>query len=575
MKGVIETFFRFKAYFKDYIFHFCVAIFGMILASAGTAASAYLVKPVLDQIFVDKNKELLYLLPYAIIAVYFAKSLGTYLQSYFSAYIGHDIVRRFRARLLAHLIYLDMSFFNRYRSGELISRNTNDIERIRSIVSSMLPELGREFITALGLLGVVIYQSPKLALFALIIFPVAIYPLSLLARKIKQISKLSQEKTSDMTAALSEIFSNIEIIKANNAENKEITRFNAHNDRFFRLNLKSVRTGELVSPLMETLGAIGVAVVIIIGGSEVINGTMSVGSFFSFLTALFMLYTPIKRVSSLYNKMQDAVAASERTFELLGMNANIVGGMAKFPSKLYSIAFNDVHFSYDNKNFVLNGLSFRANSGEIIAIIGQSGGGKTTIINLLMRFFDANSGQILINQNEITDFSLNELRAHIGIVTQRIYIFNDTIAANVAYSQNGKIDEERVIKALEIADAYSFVRAMEGGIYAVLDEFGANLSGGQRQRIAIARALYANPQILIFDEATSALDNESERIITDVIERIKHEKIIFVIAHRQTSIKNANKILFLSQGRALGFGSNDELEQNCQEYKKLKELAKI
>ena len=192
-----------------------------------------------------------------------------------------------------------------------------------------------------------------------------------------------------------------------------------------------------------------------------------------------------------------------------------------------------------------------------------------------MRFFDANSGQILINQNEITDFSLNEIRAHIGIVTQRIYIFNDTIAANVAYSQNGKIDEERVIKALEIADAYSFVRAMEGGIYAVLDEFGANLSGGQRQRIAIARALYANPQILIFDEATSALDNESERIITDVIERIKHEKIIFVIAHRQTSIKNANKILFLSQGRALGFGSNDELEQNCQEYKKLKELAKI
>lgn len=571
MRGVINTFFRFKAYFKDYIFHFSVAIFGMILASAGTAASAYLVKPVLDQIFVDKNKELLYLLPYAIIAVYFAKSLGTYLQSYFSAYIGHDIVRRFRARLLAHLIYLDMSFFNKYRSGELISRNTNDIERIRSIVSSMLPELGRELITALGLLCVVIYQSPRLALFALIIFPAAIYPLSLLARKIKKISKLSQEKTSDMTAALAEIFSNIEIIKANNAENKEISRFNSHNDRFFRLNLKSVRTGELVSPLMETLGAVGVAIVIIIGGSEVINGTLSVGSFFSFLTALFMLYTPIKRVSSLYNKMQDAVAASERTFELLGINASIIGGEEKFPNKLYSIAFNDVYFSYDNKNFVLNGLSFKANSGEIIAIIGQSGGGKTTIINLLMRFFDANSGQILINQNEITDFSLNELRANIGIVTQRIYIFNDTIAANVAYS--GQIDENRVIKALEIADAYSFVKSIDGGIYAVLDEFGANLSGGQRQRIAIARALYADPKILIFDEATSALDNESERVITDVIERIKHEKIIFIIAHRQTSIKNASKILFLSEGRALGFGTNDELEKSCEEYKKLKDLA--
>ena len=573
MKGVWQTFLRFKGYFKDYIFHFGIAIFGMILASGGTAASAYLVKPVLDQIFVDKNKELLYLLPYAIIAVYFAKSFGTYLQSYFSAYIGHDIVRRFRARLLAHLIYLDMSFFNRYRSGELISRNTNDIERIRSIVSSMLPELGRELITALGLLCVVIYQSPKLALFALVIFPAAIYPLSLLAKKIKRISKLSQEKTSDMTASLAEIFSNIEIIKANNAEHKEITRFNAHNDRFFRLNLKSVRTGELVSPLMETLGSVGVAVVIIIGGSEVINGSMSVGSFFSFLTALFMLYTPIKRVSTLYNKMQDAVAASERTFELLEMSADIVGGSAKFPDKLHSIAFNDVHFSYDGKNKVLNGLSFRANSGEIIAIIGSSGGGKTTIINLLMRFFDASSGQILINQSEITDFTLSSLRAHIGIVTQRIYIFNDTIAANVAYSESGKIDEARVIKALQIADAYSFVSAMEGGIHAVLDEFGANLSGGQRQRIAIARALYANPQILIFDEATSALDNQSERIITEVIERIKEQKIIFVIAHRQTSIKNANKILVLSGGRAAGFAEAKQLEANCEEYRKIKAIS--
>lgn len=567
MRGVIDIFKRFSPYFKDYISQFGFVLLGMIMASVGTAVSAYLVKPVLDKIFVEKNEDLLYLLPYAIIAIYFVKSLGTYLQAYFTAYIGQDMVKRFRHKLLDNLLFLDMSFFNKFRTGELISRNTNDIERIRSIVSNIIPELARELITIIGLLAVVIYQSPLLALFALVIFPAAVYPLSLLAKKMKKISRMSQEQTSDISSVLSEIFSNIEIIKANNAENRELDRFDKHNENFFKLNLKSVKINELVSPMMETLGSIGIATVIIIGGKQVIDGGLSVGSFFSFLTALFMLYTPIKRISSLYNKMQDAVAASERTFELLDLTPSIVGGSTKFPQVVNSLTVQDVHFAYEEIK-VLNGISLKASKGQMIAIVGGSGGGKTSFINLLMRFYDANSGSILINENDICEFGLKDLRDHIGLVTQRVYIFNDTIAANVAYG--GEFDEQKVIKALKLANAYNFVSNLSEGIYTVLDEFGANLSGGQRQRIAIARALYKNPQILIFDEATSALDNESEKEITKAIEDLSKDKIIFVIAHRLSTIKNADKIAVLDNGKIVGFDTDEVLEKECEIYKNLK-----
>lgn len=567
MRGVIDIFKRFSPYFKDYISQFGFVLLGMIMASVGTAVSAYLVKPVLDKIFVEKNEDLLYLLPYAIIAIYFVKSLGTYLQAYFTAYIGQDMVKKFRHKLLDNLLFLDMSFFNKFRTGELISRNTNDIERIRSIVSNIIPEFARELITIIGLLAVVIYQSPLLALFALVIFPAAVYPLSLLAKKMKKISRMSQEQTSDISSVLSEIFSNIEIIKANNAENRELDRFDKHNENFFKLNLKSVKINELVSPMMETLGSIGIATVIIIGGKQVIDGGLSVGSFFSFLTALFMLYTPIKRISSLYNKMQDAVAASERTFELLDLAPSIVGGSTKFPQVVNSLTVQDVHFAYEEIK-VLNGISLKASKGQMIAIVGGSGGGKTSFINLLMRFYDANSGSILINENDICEFGLKDLRDHIGLVTQRVYIFNDTIAANVAYG--GEFDEQKVIKALKLANAYNFVSNLSEGIYTVLDEFGANLSGGQRQRIAIARALYKNPQILIFDEATSALDNESEKEITKAIENLGQEKIVIVIAHRLTTIKNADKIAVISSGKIVGFDTDEVLEKECEIYKNLK-----
>ncbi|QKF61196.1 lipid A export ATP-binding/permease protein [Campylobacter curvus] len=563
---------RFAPYFRDYIPYFVIAFVGMLLASGGTAATAYMVKPVLNEIFIEKEKTWLYLLPLGIVIVYVAKNLGTFLQAYYTAYIGQDVIRRFREKMLQNLLGLDMKFFNTYRTGELISRTTNDIDRIRAIVSTMVPEFIRESLTIVGLLGVVIYQSPKLAFFAIIVLPAALYPISRLAKKMKKISTASQEKTSDITSALSEIFTNIEIIKANNAQNYEHERFTDENNKFFKLNLKSTKVEQLVSPLMETIGSIGVAAVIIIGGSDVIDGYMDVGEFFSFIAALFMIYTPLKRIVNIYNKMQDVAAASERTFELIDAVPEIKDGQKEISNDISLIKFEDVRLSYDEKE-VLKGVNFEAKKSELIALVGSSGGGKTSLMNLLMRFYDTSGGKILINDTDLKDIKIHSLRQNIGLVTQRVYIFNDTVAKNVAYGR--EFSEEAVIKALKLANAYDFVSALENGINAVLNEFGTNLSGGQRQRIAIARALYSNPQILIFDEATSALDNESEKEITNAINNLHHEKIIFVIAHRLSTVQNADKIAVLDGGRIVGFGKDSELENECEIYAKLKGKALV
>ena len=570
--GLKDVLKRFGPYFKDYIPHFIFAIIGMALASGGTAASAYLVEPVLNKIFVEKNEKLLYILPCAIIAIYVIKNIGTFMQAYFTAYIGQDTIRRFREKMVANLLNLDMDFFNEFRTGELISRTTNDIDRIRSIVSSIIPELTRESVTIIGLLCVVVYQSPKLAFFALVVMPVAIYPISRLAKRMKKISKQSQEKTSDITSALSEIFTNIEIIKANNAQEYEHSRFVDENNKFFKLNLKSVKIEQLVSPLMETIGSIGVAAVIIIGGKDVIDGHINMGAFFSFLTALFMLYTPLKRIVNIYNKMQDAIAASERTFFLMDKVSQIKDGQNELNEEINLIKFNDVRLSYGDKE-VLKGINLEANKSEFIALVGSSGGGKSSLMNLLMRFYDVNGGEILINGTNLKDIKIHSLRQNIGLVTQRVYIFNDTVAKNVAYGR--EFNEDAVINALKLANAYEFVSKLDDGINTILNEFGTNLSGGQRQRIAIARALYQNPQILIFDEATSALDNESEKEITKAINNLRSKKIIFVIAHRLSTVENADKIAVLSDGKIIDSGSDEELSKRNEIYARLKGKALV
>ncbi|HHT6862893.1 ABC transporter ATP-binding protein [Campylobacter coli] len=558
---------RFKPFYKKYKKEFAIAIFGMILTSIGTAGSFASLKPILDYIFVEKNEALLYTLPFLLVIIYILKNLGFYLQTYYLSFIGMDTLRILRFKVLKNLLKLDMDFFKRNRSGELVSRCTNDINALQSIVSNIIPDFFRELLTIVGLLIVVFYQSPILAFFALVVLPCAILPLVHFARKLKKYARSIQETNSDLLSRLSEIFSNIELIKASNTQNKESEKFAKQNNELCRLNLKSTRIDALTSPLMEIIGSLGVAAVIIIGGREVIYGTMSVGSFFAFITALFAIYTPLKRLSSLYGRLQGAIAASERTFYLLDLEPQILNGSKNLES-IARIEFKQVDFAYENPyKSVLKDINFEFNKGEILALVGTSGGGKSSIINLLMRFYDKQKGEILLNDLDISEFSIESLHDRIGLVTQNIYLFNDSFAENVAYSEEP--NKEKIIKALKLANAYEFVQEM-GGIYAEIKEHGKNLSGGQKQRIAIARALYKNPDLLIFDEATSALDNESEKAIIETIENLKKDRLVLMIAHRLSTIENADKIAVIDQGQMIAIGSNEELLQSCELYQKFK-----
>ncbi|MBT3280148.1 MAG: ABC transporter ATP-binding protein [Campylobacteraceae bacterium] len=564
-----QFFKQYIPYYKDYIRKFIYAFIGIVLVAGGTSGTAYIMKPLLDDIFINKDQEMLMILPIMVIGLYAAKGFGRYIQAYYISYIGQDIIRKIRDKLFKHILHLDLAFFNAKHGGELISRITNDINRIQSAVSNQIASFIQEILTIVALIAMVIYQSAELAFYGLVVMPIAVYPLTVLAKKMKLLSFKSQEKNSDITAHLSESFNNIEIIKASTAIDLETKRFEKHNQEFFSINIKAVKTNELVSPIMEILGAVAVATVIVIGGQYVIDGDLTPGAFFSFLTALFMLYTPIKRISSLYNQMQDALAANERINELFALQPKIVSGTNTLDSNINRISFNDIGLKFDEKDALKN-INLEANKGETIALVGDSGGGKSSLINTLVRFYDSTSGNITIDNQDIKDLSLNSLRDNISIVTQRVYIFNDTIGQNIAYGQD--YCEQKVIDALKKAHAFDFVNNLEDGINTILDEFGTNLSGGQRQRIAIARALYKNPQILILDEATSALDNESEAIITEVLQEVSKDKITFVIAHRLSTIKNANKIAVFKNGCVVCQGTQKELLDTCVEYQRLQNI---
>ena len=561
-----EVLIRFKPFYIKYWKHFFIAIIGMILASVGTAGSFSAIKPIIDKIFIEKNETMLYIVPFFLVFAYLLKNCGMYLQTYYVSYIGTNILKTLRSLVLENLLRLDILFFKKHRSGELISRCTNDINALQMIVSSIIPDFLREFFTALGLLIVVIYHSPKLSFFALIVLPLVVFPLIWFARKLKKYAKRGQEKNADLLSRLSEIFSNIELVKANNTEKKEKAKFDVENSELCKIQLKNTRVDALISPLIEIFGSFGVAIVIIIGGKEVIQGVMTPGDFFTFVSALFAIYNPLKRMTSLYGKLQIAVVASERTFYLLDLKPQIQGG-AKELENINHLEFKQVKFAYDEHKEVLKGIDFAFKKGEILAFVGPSGGGKTSIIGLILHFFQKKSGQILINGEELDNFSLESLRSKIALVTQDIYIFNDTIAQNIAYS--GEIDEEKIIEVLKLANAYDFVMQM-GGIHTEIFEHGKNLSGGQKQRIAIARALYKKPDLLIFDESTSALDNASERAIVQTIEKLKKEHLILMIAHRLSTIENADKIALLDEGKIVAIGSDEELMRFSSVYQNFK-----
>ncbi|MCF6331500.1 MAG: ATP-binding cassette domain-containing protein [Sulfurimonas sp.] len=561
-----KMFIRYWPYVKEYKFYYLLVLFGIILTVSATTATAHIMKPLMDEMFIQKKEEMLYLIPIALIIIYVVKAVGRYIQSVFMKYIGQHIVTRFREMMLEKIISLDMTFLYINRSGELISRVTNDINRIQYFVANMLPDLFRDSLTVIALVSYIIYLNPMLALYALVFTPLVIYPLIWIAKKLKKYSHRSQVKNADVVTRLTEVFNNSEIIKANATEKFEINRFSKENWKFFKINMKAIYVGDSVPPIMELIGATGLAAVIYIGGREVYDGSMTVGEFTAFLTAVGLVFDPIKKVGAMYAKIQDAIAASERVFEILDTKSRISYGEKMLDEDISSVEFKNVSLKYED-NYALNNVNIKIKSGQNIALVGDSGGGKSTFINMLLRFYDVDSGEILINETNIKDYENNSLKHHISLVSQRIYIFGDSLAANVAYGQD--IDEKKVLEALALADASSFVDELDDGIYTQMEEFGANLSGGQRQRVAIARAIYKHSSLLLFDEATSALDNESEKRIQSALDEYTKDKITITIAHRLSTIEHADKILVMQKGVIVACGSHKELLVSSDVYKKL------
>lgn len=557
---------RFKHYFKDYKIRFFLAIIGMILASVGTAGSAKIIEPILNKIFVEKDVTLLYILPFGVFALYFIKNLGLYMQTINMGFIGIEITKRLRQKILKKIIVMDMKFFQKHSSGELISRSLNDIGSLQNVLTNFIPEMTREIITTIGLLAVVITQSPKLAFFAFIILPAAMLPIRYFIKKLKSIGVATQQNYATLTSRLNEILGNIELVKSSNAEELELNKYKNCNDNVAKLIYRGTKINAFTSPIMETFGALGVSATIIIGGMEVINGSMQIGNFFSFLTALFLIYTPVKRITGLYASLQTNLAASTRTFYLLDLEPEIKGGEKNLNSEIKTLSLNNIGLKYDEKT-ALDNINVEFKKGEITAIIGKSGSGKSSLVNTILRFYELSDGNIKINNEDYKEYSLNSLREKIAIVTQNIYLFSESIAENIAYAN--EFNEEQVIKALKLANALDFVNALPDGIYTKLNEKGSNFSGGQRQRLALARAFYKNPEIIIFDEATSALDNESQNLISKSLVNIKKDKIIILIAHRLNSIAIADNILVLDNTKQVGYGNDASLENN-QYYKNLK-----
>jgi len=562
-----KIFKRYLPYILEYKLQYIIVFIGIILTVSATAGTAYIMKPMMDEMFVAKNEKMIYIIPLALVALYILKSIGRYIQSVSMAYIGSHIITRFREMVLAKIISLDMAFLYINRSGELISRVTNDVQRVQYFVSNLFPELIRESLSVIALIGYVIYLNYELAFYALIVVPLLVYPLFAVAKKLKKYSHRSQEKGADLVSKLTEIFNNVEIIKSNASENQEIAKFDEENWRYFKVNMKSVYIGEIVSPFLEVAGALGLAAIIYIGGKQVYAGEMTVGDFMAFLTAVGLVFRPIKQLGQIYSKIQDALAASERIFAILDTPSKIVGGSVVLESPIKKVAYKDVSLEYEGIN-ILDGVSLEINAGEHIALVGDSGGGKSTFVQMLLRYYDPKSGSVLINERDIKEYTLESLKQNIAFVTQRVYILNESVAANVAYGYDA-IDEERVIQALKEANAYDFVSELEDGIYTKLDESGANLSGGQRQRIAIARAIYKQASLLIFDEATSALDNTSEAKIQEALKNYAAGRISITIAHRLSTIEDADKILFLRAGKIIASGSYKELLEKSKEFQAL------
>ena len=535
-----------------------------------SAAQAYMVKPLLDKIFFDKNTFFLNFLPFALVGLFLIKGIFYGLNFSLLERIGQTVIRDMRVRVFDHIHQQPLSFFHKTPTGEIISRIISDIYCMQGAISTVVVGLLRDFLQVIFLLIVIFTMNWKLAMLSIIFLPAAALPTVKFGRAFRRISITMQEETAEMSNIIHESITGAPVVKAFAMERYESQRFSFQAHKLFRTFMEDTKYRRLQHPVMEVIGGIGMALIIWFGGKDVIAGNSTPGTFFSFMTALIMIYEPIKGVSKINSTIQQGLAAASRVFSLLDIAPDIADkdGAQKLQPFQHTLLFKDIVFSYDGITPILNGINLSVKRGEILAIVGPSGSGKSTLANLIPRFFDIQEGALLIDGLDIRDMTLQSLRSQIAIVTQQIILFNDTIRNNISYGDPDRSENE-IKEAARAAFALNFIEQLPLGFDTIIGESGVRLSGGERQRLSIARALLKNAPILVLDEATSALDSESEREVQKALDNLMKNRTTFVIAHRLSTIKNADRIVVVKNGTIVEEGSHDTLLALHGEYESL------
>jgi subfamily B ATP-binding cassette protein MsbA len=551
---------------------FILAALCMMVVGATTSSLAFLVKPALDDIFFRKDVNALKWIPLAVIAIYLIKGLCNYSQTVIMSYIGLRIVNQLRNKLYEQMQKQSLAFFSRHPTGLLMSRITNDVTSVQFAVSEAITSLLRDTFTLIGLIFVIFFRDWQLALIAIIVFPLTIYPITKFGKKMRSVATSTQIIIGNLTSILQETISGTRIVKAFCMEKYENERFAAENERLLKFNMKAVSVHAISGPLMEFLGGIGIGAILFYGGYNVVQGNSTPGNFFSFLAAMLLLYEPIKRLTNANNTIQNGIAGAQRVFSIIDLPPEIADkpDAITLPQVSRSIDIENVTFCYEKKS-VLKNINLSIKAGEVVAFVGMSGGGKTSLVNLIPRFYDVSEGRILIDGYDIRDVSLQSLRKQIAMVTQQTILFNDTVRNNIAYGDIER-SEEDIINAAKAANAHHFIIKTPKGYDTNIGELGTKLSGGEKQRISIARALLKNAPILILDEATSSLDTEAEIEVQEALDNLMKGRTTLVIAHRLSTIRNADRIIVLVNGEIVEEGNHEALIKKKGEYFRLYNL---